>query len=133
VIERSVILCESEVFAFDETWSVRERQLEEQGAAPPWIIRAPAWPEAPCRSSGPCTATTLQEIEREAILRALQYCAGVVGGPNGAAKRLGIKRTTLQARMQKLGIHPARTQVGGSSGDTTERRPPAPLHTVRVA
>jgi formate hydrogenlyase transcriptional activator len=48
--------------------------------------------------------TTLEEAEREHILRALQECKWVVGGPAGAAARLGLKRTTLQSRMQKLGI-----------------------------
>jgi len=42
--------------------------------------------------------------EREAILRALRQSNGKVGGPNGAAAKLGMKRTTLQARMRKLGI-----------------------------
>jgi formate hydrogenlyase transcriptional activator len=48
--------------------------------------------------------TTLEEAEREHILRALRECNWVVGGPAGAAARLGLKRTTLQSRMQKLGI-----------------------------
>jgi formate hydrogenlyase transcriptional activator len=42
--------------------------------------------------------------ERERILQALKDAKGVVAGPNGAAMRLGLKRTTLQARMKKLGI-----------------------------
>jgi formate hydrogenlyase transcriptional activator len=45
-----------------------------------------------------------QSAERERILRALKEANGLVGGPNGAAARLGIKRTTLQSRMRKLGI-----------------------------
>jgi formate hydrogenlyase transcriptional activator len=48
--------------------------------------------------------TTLEEAEREHILRALRESKWVVGGPAGAATRLGMKRTTLQSRMQKLGI-----------------------------
>jgi formate hydrogenlyase transcriptional activator len=48
--------------------------------------------------------TTLEEAEREHILRALRESKWVVGGPAGAATRLGMKRTTLQTRMQKLGI-----------------------------
>jgi formate hydrogenlyase transcriptional activator len=44
--------------------------------------------------------------QREAIVRALTECKGRVGGDNGAAARLGINRTTLLARMRKLGIHP---------------------------
>jgi formate hydrogenlyase transcriptional activator len=37
-------------------------------------------------------------------VRALRDSRGVVGGPSGAAARLGLKRTTLQSMMQKLGI-----------------------------
>jgi formate hydrogenlyase transcriptional activator len=44
--------------------------------------------------------------EREQILRVLKETAGRVGGPNGAASRLGLKRTTLISRMKKLGITP---------------------------
>lgn len=47
---------------------------------------------------------TLEEIEREQILRVLDETRWVVGGPAGAAARLGVKRTTLQSKMQKLGI-----------------------------
>lgn len=47
---------------------------------------------------------TLEEAEREHILRALRESKGVVGGPQGAAVRLGLKRTTLNFRMRKLGI-----------------------------
>jgi formate hydrogenlyase transcriptional activator len=47
---------------------------------------------------------TLAEAEREHILRALKDTNGVIGGPAGAAARLGTKRTTLQYRMKKLGI-----------------------------
>jgi formate hydrogenlyase transcriptional activator len=46
----------------------------------------------------------LQEMEREQILTALRDAGGVIAGTSGAAARLGIKRTTLQSRMQKLGI-----------------------------
>jgi formate hydrogenlyase transcriptional activator len=55
----------------------------------------------------------LDETERTQILRALEEANGVVGGPNGAAARLGIKRTTLHVRMQKLGIHVSRTAIDG--------------------
>jgi formate hydrogenlyase transcriptional activator len=42
--------------------------------------------------------------ERERIIKALEDANGQVGGPNGAAARLGLKRTTLQSRMRKLRI-----------------------------
>ena len=50
------------------------------------------------------SATTLEATEREAILRALRETNWVLGGPHGAAARLGLKRTTLQSRIQKLRI-----------------------------
>ncbi len=52
---------------------------------------------------------TLEEIERESILGALREAHWVVGGPRGAAIKLGVKRTTLASRMQRLGIsrHPS--------------------------
>ena len=45
-----------------------------------------------------------RETERDAIVRVLRETNGRVSGPNGAATRLGIKRTTLISRMKKLGI-----------------------------
>jgi formate hydrogenlyase transcriptional activator len=47
---------------------------------------------------------TLEAVEREHILRVLRETNGVIGGPSGAAARLGMKRTTLQYRMKRLGI-----------------------------
>jgi len=49
---------------------------------------------------------TLEEGERSLILQALQQTAGVVGGPNGAATRLGLPRTTLLAKIKRMGISP---------------------------
>jgi len=48
--------------------------------------------------------TSLETAEREHILRILRETAGVISGARGAAARLGLKRTTLQSKMQKLGI-----------------------------
>ena len=47
---------------------------------------------------------TLEDAERDHILRILRETRGVIGGPNGAAARLGLKRTTLNSKMRKLGI-----------------------------
>jgi formate hydrogenlyase transcriptional activator len=47
---------------------------------------------------------TLDTAEREHILRVLRDTGGVLSGPNGAARRLGLKRTTLQSKLQRLGI-----------------------------
>ena len=60
----------------------------------------------PARSSAVDNApdSTLEAAEREHILRVLTETNWVVGGPTGAAARLGMKRTTLQSRMRKLNI-----------------------------
>jgi len=47
---------------------------------------------------------TLDDAMRAHILDALRATNGVLGGPHGAAVRLGMKRTTLASRMEKLGI-----------------------------
>jgi formate hydrogenlyase transcriptional activator len=47
---------------------------------------------------------TLESAEREHILRVLRECGGLISGPQGAATKLGLKRTTLQSKMRKLGI-----------------------------
>ena len=48
--------------------------------------------------------STLEEMEREHVLRAVRASNWVLGGPNGAAARLGVKRTTLAYRIRKLHI-----------------------------
>ncbi|HEY5932505.1 MAG TPA: sigma 54-interacting transcriptional regulator [Nitrospira sp.] len=48
--------------------------------------------------------TTLEQAERDHILKALRETNWVIGGTGGAAAKLGMKRTTLQSKMQKLGI-----------------------------
>jgi len=55
-------------------------------------------------SSANGSSNTLREAEREHIVRALKKTNWVIGGPAGAAARLGMKRTTLQTRIKKLGI-----------------------------
>jgi formate hydrogenlyase transcriptional activator len=52
----------------------------------------------------PRSNVTLENMEREHILRILRETGGVIAGVRGAAAQLGMKRTTLQSRMQKLGI-----------------------------
>jgi formate hydrogenlyase transcriptional activator len=79
-IERSVIL---------STGTVLSPPLEE-------LKRAPE-PES-------SQAITLEDVERDHIRKTLEQTHWVVAGPNGAAARLGIKRSTLYFRMQKLGI-----------------------------
>ena len=62
----------------------------------------------------------MQEIERDQILRALEQSNGVVAGPRGAATRLGIKRTTLMNRMERLGIGLMRSVVGATSSQSSK-------------
>lgn len=61
---------------------------------------------APPSNAPPASASiaTLEEAERQHILRALRQTQWRIAGPRGAANLLGMKRTTLQARMRKLGI-----------------------------
>ena len=54
--------------------------------------------------SSATTGSTLEEAERQAIIEALQASSGKISGLGGAAERLGLKRTTLQNKMIKLGI-----------------------------
>jgi formate hydrogenlyase transcriptional activator len=63
----------------------------------------------------------LKNTERAEILRRLEQANWVVAGPNGAAARLGLKRTTLHSRMQKLGIKVSRTAYDnvGLAGELT--------------
>jgi formate hydrogenlyase transcriptional activator len=84
VIERAVVLCESETFSVDETWLKGER-LRQSGSAVP-------------------LGATLVEQEREIIEIALADCGGQVGGPSGAAAKLGIPRQTLDSKIKALGI-----------------------------
>lgn len=55
-------------------------------------------------------AGTLQEAERAVILKALEQVGGVIGGPKGAAAKLGLARTTLIHKMEKLGINRPRVR-----------------------
>jgi formate hydrogenlyase transcriptional activator len=55
-------------------------------------------------AEAPDGSSTLEQAEREHILRALREAKWIIGGPEGAAFKLGMKRTTLQSKMRKLGI-----------------------------
>ena len=50
------------------------------------------------------SSSTLKDVEQRHILQVLRECDWVLGGPQGAAARLGIPRTTLIYRMRRLGI-----------------------------
>jgi len=84
IVERSVILCTGDTFWVDEAW------LPGQDAARQ-------------KSSGLLTET-VQSYEKELIEAALAESNGKVAGPNGAAARLGIPRSTLDLKIKQLNI-----------------------------
>lgn len=85
VIERAVILCDGDTFWVEEAWLSR--------VAP-----------KPLSTSVPLVAS-LVEREREMLEAALREAEGVIGGPRGAATKLGIPRQTLESKIRKLGIN----------------------------
>ncbi len=84
IVERSVILCTGDTFWVDEAW------LPGQDAARP-------------KSSGLLTET-VQSYEKELIEAALAESNGKVAGPNGAAAKLGIPRSTLDLKIKQLNV-----------------------------
>jgi transcriptional regulator with GAF, ATPase, and Fis domain len=70
--------------------------------------------------------TTLIDSERALILRTLEAAGWVIGGRDGAATRLGLKRTTLIYKMQRHGI--SRPSLDSNTG-----MPEAPPHTAAIA
>ena len=82
VIERAVILSEGETFSVEETWLKRKPQVGGVGTLNHVLVGQ----------------------EKEMIETALREAEGVVGGPTGAAARLGIPRETLNSKIRKLGI-----------------------------
>jgi len=92
VIERAVIVSSGPVLSVDVS------DLKFPKAGPP--------AEKPASSKSPNGALhdVLEETERQQILQTLKQCNWVVAGPNGAAARLGMNRSTLQVRIHKLGI-----------------------------
>jgi formate hydrogenlyase transcriptional activator len=90
-------------------WPGNVRELENfiersviltQGSA----LRAPLSELEMPRESVDSQDANLEAAEREHILRVLLEAKGMIGGPGGAAERLGLKRTTLNSKMKKLGI-----------------------------
>ena len=68
------------------------------------VLKIPAFELVPAEAASPATSSALEDIEREHIVRVLRETKGKIGGPGGAAERLGMNRTTLNSRMQKLKI-----------------------------
>lgn len=86
VVERSVILCDSETFSVDPSWLSRKSQSVE-GRQVPQLFQQ------------------LAEREKEMIEAALKASSGRVFGPNGAASKLGVARSTLESRIRSLRIN----------------------------
>jgi DNA-binding NtrC family response regulator len=95
VIERSVIVCETESFSVDESWLSRQ---------PPAA--------APNPESGPFKRPAAEE--KAIIEAALSESGGRVYGPSGAAAKLGIPRSTLEHKIRSLKIDKRRFQTPGS-------------------
>jgi transcriptional regulator with GAF, ATPase, and Fis domain len=74
-------------------------------------------------------ATTLKEAESSHILKILRETRWVVGGPKGAAARLGIKRTTLMGKMRRLGLLRPEPEI--AIGSATRESCPLPSHFAR--
>ena len=66
-------------------------------------------------SNVPQVAGTLKDTERAVILQTLEQVGWVIGGPKGAAHKLGVKRTTLIHKMEKLGIYRPRLRSSQSA------------------
>src|ERR1700719_1014648 len=92
VIERAVIISTGSELSVDvaDLKFPNDSRTVEQSASP--------------KSTNGALHNVLEETERGHILEALQRCNWVVAGPSGAAARLGMKRSTLQKRIHKLGI-----------------------------
>jgi formate hydrogenlyase transcriptional activator len=75
----------------------------------------------------------LDQTARSQILRVLEECNWVVSGPKGAAARLGMKRTTLTSRMQKLGIRLRRSPLEESKSELVDGWRDSELGKSRVA
>jgi formate hydrogenlyase transcriptional activator len=87
VIERSVILCETEIFSIDENWLPQPPSLAAESKQQAELPQ------------------TLLAQEKEMIEAALQDARGRVSGPAGAAVKLGIPRSTLESKIRSLNIN----------------------------
>jgi transcriptional regulator with GAF, ATPase, and Fis domain len=86
VIERSVIVSETEKFSVDESWLARQPQPAEPGGTRE-------------------LSTNLATYEKEMIEAALRESGGRVSGPTGAAQKLGMPESTLESKIKTLKIN----------------------------
>lgn len=108
VIERAVILSPGPELVVP----LSELQAQARAALPQESAAARPNRRPPVRS-------ILTDVNREELIQALKEAGGRVGGPDGAASRLGLKRTTFITRMQKLGIDPSSVLRAHESGEDT--------------
>jgi formate hydrogenlyase transcriptional activator len=97
----------SELISYQWPGNIRELQnfIERSVIVSPGnILRPPLASLKATAAAEAQEAVTLEEAERDHIRKILEQTRWVVAGPNGAAARLGMKRSTLYFRMQKLGI-----------------------------
>ena len=90
-------------------WPGNVRELEnliERAVilSPGTVLRVPLAELRAADVASPAGTATLEQVERDHILQALRESHWRLSGPGGAATQLGMKRTTLQSRMKKLGI-----------------------------
>jgi formate hydrogenlyase transcriptional activator len=103
VIERAVILTKGPVL------TVPSDDLRVPNTVSITPVTAPMNHAAGTNGSPRNMRAVLDDAERQQIMAMLEQTNWTVAGPNGAAARLGMKRSTLQSRMQKLGIRISRT------------------------
>jgi len=103
VIERAVILTKGPVL------NIPGDDLRVSNANSMAMAAATGAPSANSNGTPHNMRAVLDDAERQQITAALEQSNWIVAGPNGAAARLGIKRSTLQSRMQKLGIRVSST------------------------
>jgi len=109
VIERAVILSPGPALVVPPVEMERHSKPE------------PAREDAPVRHRRQPVHSILNEVDRDQIIRALKEANGRVGGPDGAAFRLGLKRTTFITRMKKLGIDAnVVSEASKASSDTSD-------------
>ena len=77
------------------------------------ILPNPLPPSQACRIHTDAPHGTLRDYEATLILKTVKAAGGIIGGPDGAAARLGLKRTTLVSKMKRLGIYRSRYQRMG--------------------
>jgi formate hydrogenlyase transcriptional activator len=105
VIERAAILTTGPILR------VPSDDLRVPNNAPVPVVAAPGNQRAVHSGPNRNMRSELDDAERRQILAALEQANWTVAGPNGAAAQLGMKRSTLQSRIQKLGIRISRTGV----------------------